>query len=484
MLLGLLVALSAACSKDTGVTSLTSAEASAPMPKAPTVPDADIAKAIGRYMLDDGALRGEHVNVAVAQGIATLSGSVGNLLAKKHSLRVAEMVRGIRAVVDEVTVAPIARTDDQLKTDVTRELEVDLATRAYKVGVAAKDGTVTLSGMADSWQQKRLFEDVAMTVKGVKGIDNTVVVHYSMDRPATEIATDVKNRIADDVWMDGNVLTVAVNEHTAHVSGIVGSVAQKERAAADGWVAGVENVDGSGLIVDSFALDSQRHVTDFTLKSDKDIAAAVRDAFRFDPRLKVLEPQVSVLNGVVSLAGVVADAKSRQASEADARDTVGVWRVNDDVLVQPGGRPTDADIVRAVKQLLTDDAFIANGSTLQATISNGKVVLTGTVASAFERLGAADDARRIPGVAQVDDQINVKRPAADVKADIEDRLTWDPLVNSHVTVAVAPDDVATLSGTVDSWSEIGRSTRDAAHGGAAHVINLLKLKKHPEVAAL
>jgi osmotically-inducible protein OsmY len=72
--------------------------------------DADIAEATRRHMDEDGVLRTQHVKVVVTQGIAALSGTVADLLAKKRATAVAETIRGVRAVVDEVIVAPSTRT--------------------------------------------------------------------------------------------------------------------------------------------------------------------------------------------------------------------------------------------------------------------------------------------------------------------------------------------------------------------------------------
>ena len=101
-----------------------------------------------------------------------------------------------------------------------------------------------------------------------------------------------------------------------------------------------------------------------------------------------------------------------------------------------------------------------------------------------ERFYAIADVESIPGVTEIDDGLSVKRPPADIKASIDDRLFWDPMVQrDRVSVAVAPDGVTTLTGTLDSWSEIKAAADDALWGGATHVVNVLKLKKHPEVVA-
>ncbi len=473
-----------ACHKDTKSAEPTPSTAPSAETKKAPLADRDIAQAIRRYMKKDSVLRSEHVEVVVTQGIAKLTGLVASLLAKEHAVRVAETIKGVRAVVDQVTVATVARTDTQLKSDVTSALQRDIATRPFAIGVAVKDGNVTLSGTTDSWQQRSLFADVAKTVNGVKALENSIGVHYAATRSESEIATDVKRRIANDVWLDGNVLGVTATGHTVHLMGVVGSVGQKSRAHTDAWVVGVEVVDDGGIVVDWSLRNDQRHITDYPVRSDAEITQAVRDAFHLDARLNTQEPQVAAHNGVVLLYGSVSDASARRAAEADANATLGVWHVRNEVLSQPLGKVSDADIERGVKRVLSDDPFFADGNAIKVSSIKGMVTLKGTVSPDFARFDAIEDVAAIPGVAEIDDALVVKLLPSEIKASIEDRLSWDPLVDrALVTVAVGTDGVATLTGTLDAWSEIKAAADDARRGGATRVVNTLKLKNHPEFVA-
>jgi osmotically-inducible protein OsmY len=485
IVLGGLAAAQLCCHRDAVTSTTATATASAPVKevKVHALPDSDIAQAIQRHFGDESLLRAEHVQIAVKEGIATLSGSVSNLLAKERARNVTETIKGVRAIVDQVTVTPVVRTDSQLRSDIERAMHDDNATRPYAITIASADGKVTLSGTVDSWQQKSMFAEVAKEVPGVRALDNAIVVHHSATRPDSEILADVRNRFENDAWLDGDRLSVTVKDRVVHVSGLVGSVAQRERAGSDGWVAGTDGVDTEAVEVDWLAKNDQREqAQDHPLKSDTQIAQAVRDAFQLDPRLKTLVPEVVVHNGTVVLTGIVSDSKARLAAETDARDTLGVWSVRDEVRVQPGGKPTDADIVRAVTRQLADDTFLTNGRSLDVSIANGKVELKGTVASSFDRMNAVADVGRVPGVAEIDDQLIVQRPPEEIQSSIEDRLSWDPMVQrDRVSVAMAPNGDATLTGIVDDWSEIRAATNDARQGGATRVINLLQLKNHPEL---
>lgn len=62
------------------------------------------------------------------------------------------------------------KSDSQLKKDVESELEWDASVKANHIGVAVKDGVVTLSGHLDSFAEKYAAERAAQRVQGVKGL--------------------------------------------------------------------------------------------------------------------------------------------------------------------------------------------------------------------------------------------------------------------------------------------------------------------------
>jgi len=265
----------------------------------------------------------------------------------------------------------------------------------------------------------------------------------------------------------------------------IGVAVYKLRANADAWVAGVDSVDDDGVLVDWAARDEQRRVLDVPYRTDCQVALAVRDAFSYDPRLKAAEPEVVVDGCVATLSGNVHGAFARRAAESDAKNTLGVCEVHDQALAPPlRSPPTDADIERAAKFALLGDHFLPSPGSIRVSASKGTVTLTGSVESGLERLDAEGVVGRVPGVAGVDNQLAVTRTPTDVKAALEDYLYWDAMVRpNRVSIAVAADGTATLTGSLDSWGETRAATHDAMRAGASRVVNLLKVKGSPEFAA-
>jgi osmotically-inducible protein OsmY len=64
----------------------------------------------------------------------------------------------------------MTKSDSQLKKDVESELEWDPVVKANNIGVATKDGVVTLTGHLDSYAEKYAAERAVQRVQGVKGL--------------------------------------------------------------------------------------------------------------------------------------------------------------------------------------------------------------------------------------------------------------------------------------------------------------------------
>ncbi|MCS4096646.1 BON domain-containing protein, partial [Rhizobium sp. BK176] len=67
-------------------------------------------------------------------------------------------------------------TDSDIKRDVESELKWDPDIDASDIGVAVKNGVVTLSGFVRSFTQKYEAEKATKRVKGVLGVANDIEV--------------------------------------------------------------------------------------------------------------------------------------------------------------------------------------------------------------------------------------------------------------------------------------------------------------------
>jgi osmotically-inducible protein OsmY len=128
--------------------------------------------------------------------------------------------------------------------------------------------------------------------------------------------------------------------------------------------------------------------------------------------------------------------------------------------------PTRASVQDAVREALDKDSRLAHPSEVAVLCEDGVVTLRGTVGSFGQRLAAVRDARKVPGVDIVDDQIEVRildpdgRADADVPAELIEVKVTDGLVTLTGEVSyqfqsdAAYNDVADVFGVIGITNDI------------------------------
>ena len=89
------------------------------------------------------------------------------------------------------------KTDADLKRDVSAELAWDPAVRSTAIGVAVKEGVVTLTGHIDTFAEKHAVSRAVQRVAGVKAVALELDVRLSPDhkRTDTDIATSAEHAL-------------------------------------------------------------------------------------------------------------------------------------------------------------------------------------------------------------------------------------------------------------------------------------------------
>jgi osmotically-inducible protein OsmY len=456
----------------------------------------------------DTAVNVYGIDIVTQGGIVTLSGTVNNLLAKERAAAIARSVRGVKGVVNRLTVVPPRLSSDrEIKDAISDALLNDAATDAYEVNVTVVDNIATITGNVDSHQEKQLVEKVVKSVSGVVGVKNQITVDYDTSRRDPEIAAEVRKALRWDVLVDHVLVDVAVSDGTVILSGVVGSAAEKTEAVRDAWVAGVKTVDASGLEVKRWARDADLRESKYVVKSDAELVNAVKDALFYDPRIDSAQVTVSVDDGVATLRGSVESLKAKRNAARDARNIVGVAKVNNRLKVRPDIVVSDQRLENRVKDALVREPY-ADSYEITVEAANGVVDLYGTVDTYYEKSRAEDAASRVYGVLYVNNHLAVDDAAApyvydpyledtyvydnawydyqpptytlksdaEIRDDIQDELWWSPFVDANDVNVTVNDGVAVLTGTVDSWSEFDAAAENAWEGGATWVDNNLSVQ--------
>ncbi|MFP4053475.1 MAG: BON domain-containing protein [Phycisphaerae bacterium] len=469
--------------------------------------DKSITDAVEDQFLFDWSVPYNEIDVRTNEGIVTLTGTVGNLLAKDRAARIAETIKGVRSVINRIQVEPAEdRSDKDIRDDVIAALAYDPAADSYELDVKVEDNVVTLSGKVQSWQEKQLARKVAKGVNGVTGLKDAINVNYKTDRPDPEIQADIEQALKWDTLVDHGLITVNVDDGKVKLSGTVGSSAEKRQARHNAWVAGVTDVTAEALTVREWAEDEDIRKTRFAIKSPDQIEEAIKDALLYDPRAFSFNIQPDVAGSVVTLRGKVDNMLAKEAAAQVARNTVGVNTVINRIKIRSDKDMSDSEIAANVRKALKRDPYVDRYEITTAVV-NGTAYLYGTVDTFFEKGQAYQAAAAADGVAAVRSNLDVEytdRPLAydpyvydyypydydwydyepfhtfrsdsAIKEEISDELWWSPFVDSDQVKVSVDNGVATLTGKVDSWSELEAARQNAYEGGATWVINKLDVK--------
>ena len=468
----------------------------------------DIQAAVETEIHHDVMLSLDNVSVSVDGHTATLSGAVDSLMAKSRAAQVTATVKGVGAVINKLTVRPGQRRGEELEAAVTQALVVSPAAESFQVRVQAEpDGAIRLSGSVDSRAERDLVERAASTVAGVTRIQNDLEVRQVAPRTDREIATEVKRMLHWDGYVDDAGIDVDVRNGEVTLSGSVNSVAEKNRATTLAWTAGTKAVDINDLRVADGGTDRRDGKT--ADLSDAAIQNAVEARLGMSPYTPEPNMRVRIDNRVVTLSGTVANLKAKRVANLLATQTNGVLFVRNRLGVRStGAAHSDTELKDRVDGALAVNA-ITESYEIDVQVRGGKVTLAGQVDNWFEK-GAADDvAASVRGVRSVDNDLEVEnsgqRLAFDPYVDpwsiydyewyqptqarvweqdsmlareIEQELRWSPFVDANDIDVEVEKGVATLTGTVSSVAESNAAQENAIEGGAAGVVNKLRVTDH------
>ena len=107
----------------------------------------------------------------------------------------------------------ITRADEQIQRDVLAELKWDARVQPNEIGVAVKDGIVTLIGWVDSYAKRWAAEEAARRVRGVKAVANDIEVKLpiSVERTDADIAAAALRALEWDAIMPNDQVKVTVS---------------------------------------------------------------------------------------------------------------------------------------------------------------------------------------------------------------------------------------------------------------------------------
>lgn len=388
---------------------------------------------------------------------------------------------GITSPGSGVTTPPPAAAPAISDKDITHAVQTEFGVRpalsAESFTIATNKGIVQLSGTTNHILASDRAEEIALAVKGVRGVVNRIQVKAS-GRTDAEMQKDVEKAILTNPATDAYEVQAKVKGGIVHLTGKVDSWAESQIATTV-----VKKVKGVRQV------DNQITVLYKTDRTDGEIASDVAQKLRYDARVNDALIKSRVKNGAVTLSGTVGSALEKTRAHNDAW-VAGVKSVHADALkVDPNADPnalrkgkftrkTDAQVKAAVQDALAYDPRV-NAFHVVVSVNRGAVTLAGTVDNLKAWRAAEEDAINVAGVRRVTNNLVTKAENAAstaLEANVDWALNADPIVDRYQVKTTVTNGLVTLRGTVNTYYEklhAGNVVADLA--GVMGVVNNLSV---------
>lgn len=212
------------------------------------------------------------------------------------------------------------KSDNQIQKDVMDQLKWEPFLKASEIGVAVRNGIVTLSGQVDSYYKKRSAEEAAKKVAGVRAIAEDIQIGVSSFYAPndTEIAEAILNALKWHSAVQEEKIKIKVDGGNVTLEGEVDWDFQRRNARKEiEGLAGVKSVT-------SFIAVKPRVTT-------ADVQRKIESAFQRAASINSRKIRVDVAGSKVILSGSVASLAEKEEAETSAWNADGVMQVENNL---------------------------------------------------------------------------------------------------------------------------------------------------------
>ena len=214
------------------------------------------------------------------------------------------------------------KNNQELQTDVQNAIKWEPLLNAAEIGVTAKDGVVSLTGVVDSYAKKMESENAAKKVIGVKALVEKIEIKFphTFTKTSLEVANEVIAALNSNWSVPKDKVTVKVEEGWVTLDGELPWNYQKEAAkSAINYLTGVKGV------TNNIKIKSENH----DAIEKKDVEDAIGRSWSVDNS----DINVSVSGTTVTLTGTVDSWYQKEEAGRIAWKTSGIWHVKNELAV-------------------------------------------------------------------------------------------------------------------------------------------------------
>lgn len=212
------------------------------------------------------------------------------------------------------------KTDEELKMRIQEELAWDPAVNATGIGVAVKDGIVTLSGHVETYPEKWAAEKALQRVHGVRALAIEIDVRLSPDhrRSDTDIARAAELALQWHTAVPADAVRLTVDQGWITMAGELDWDHQRQSLEQ-----ALRHLTGVIGISNEIVLRSQ--------PAPQDIAQRIAAALQRQSAREARHLDIAVKGDTVTLRGSVHSWRERDAIRGAAWSAPGVRRVVDEL---------------------------------------------------------------------------------------------------------------------------------------------------------
>ena len=215
----------------------------------------------------------------------------------------------------------IMKTNSELQKDVQDEINWAPMVELSDIGVTAKDGIITLTGVVNSYSKKMAAENAAKRVVGVKGVAEEIEIKFGTagKKSDADIAHSALNAIKWDTNVSEDGIRINVENGYVKLEGEVDWNYQKVQVEND-----VKHLIGVRGVSNNITLKKT---------ADKLEKMAVENALDRNAYLNDEDIRVSVEDHKVTLIGCVGSWYDKDEAARVAWSAPGVWSVDNELVV-------------------------------------------------------------------------------------------------------------------------------------------------------
>jgi osmotically-inducible protein OsmY len=181
----------------------------------------------------ESSLPSADIGVIAREGIITLSGIVDSYSKKIDAEIATKRVEGVKAVLDDIIIDygdSFKMDDAEIAQNILNAWEHNKLVPQNKIKVKVLDGWVKLKGEVVWKYQEMAANDSIKNISGVKGVTNLIKVKSEPELKEPIKLIGLEAALRNDLCIDQEDIKVEVNQNNLKLTGLVGSLYQKDEA--------------------------------------------------------------------------------------------------------------------------------------------------------------------------------------------------------------------------------------------------------------